>query len=83
MKGSETDFPCYRYLISGAAGNVEGHGTPSDPLPVYTEFVNNTQYGWSKWTFHNSSSLTHQYISSETNEVVDEATLYRDHGLDW
>ncbi|KAK9319470.1 Metallo-dependent phosphatase-like protein [Lipomyces orientalis] len=71
------------YITSGAAGNVEGHGKPKSPLPTFVEYVNSTSFGWSKWTFHNSSSLTHQFISSETNEVMDEATLYKDHGLKW
>ncbi|RLL94785.1 hypothetical protein CFD26_104873 [Aspergillus turcosus] len=71
------------YLTSGAAGNVEGHSKPKSPLPSFVEYVNATSFGWSKWNFHNSSHLTHQFFSSETNEVMDEATLYKDHGLKW
>ncbi|KAJ8098067.1 Metallo-dependent phosphatase-like protein [Lipomyces tetrasporus] len=71
------------YITSGAAGNVEGHGKPKSPLPTFVEYVDSTSFGWSIWTFHNSSSLMHQFISSETNEVMDEATLYKDHGLKW
>lgn len=69
------------YFTSGAAGNFEGHGKPASPPPPFVEFVNHADFGWSKLIFHNSSYLTQQYISSETNEVLDEATLHRDHGV--
>jgi hypothetical protein len=70
------------YITNGAAGNFEGHSF-AKLWPIYTVTVNQKDYGWSKLTFHNSTHLTQQFISSETGEVLDEATLYKDHGLYW
>lgn len=71
------------YITNGAGGNFEGHASADSTWPNYTVVVNNQDYGWSKFTFHNSSYLTQQYISSETGQILDEATLYKDHGLSW
>lgn len=71
------------YITNGAAGNIEGHSTANAPWPNYTVEVNQANFGWSKLTFHNSSYITEQFISSQTNDVLDEATLYKDHGLNW
>ncbi|ANB11048.1 hypothetical protein AWJ20_3844 [Sugiyamaella lignohabitans] len=71
------------YITNGAAGNFEGHSSNSGKNPSYTSIINNSDYGWSKLTFHNSTHLTHDFISSETDQVLDTATLYKDHGLGW
>ena len=69
------------YLSTGAAGSIEGHSKPTTPWPDYAVVINDVDFGWSKLTFHNSSHLTQQFIVSATNEVFDEATLYKDHKL--
>lgn len=67
------------YIVNGAAGNFEGHTTVSK-WADYTAFLNQDQYGWSKLVFHNATHLEHQFISSETGNVVDQTVLYKDHG---
>lgn len=68
------------YLINGAAGNFEGH-SKLDPMPDYTVYYNNTDFGWSKLIFYNRTHLGHQFISSETGQVLDEETLYKEHSF--
>lgn len=71
------------YIVNGAAGNFEDHSSPDSSVPEYSVTINDNSYGWSKLTFYNSTHLGQQFISSETNKIIDEAILYKDHGLDW
>jgi hypothetical protein len=67
------------YITSGAGGNFEGHTSAPSTYPNYTVVINNSDYGWSNLTFYNSTHLGPQFISSETNEILDEAILYKAH----
>jgi hypothetical protein len=71
------------YITNGAAGNVEGHSKPPAVWPSFVQYANGEDFGWSKFIFHNSSYLTEQYYSSDNGTLIDEATLYKDHGLNW
>ena len=101
------------YIVTGAAGHFDGLDSANTPYPSYTQFVNDTLYGYSKVTFHNrthckyldrnqaihkrragerirekivdtfcfasNQTVTHEFISSATNNVLDSATLFKQH----
>lgn len=101
------------YILTGAAGHFDGLDSANTPYPSYTQFVNDTLYGYSKVTFHNRTHrkyldrnqaihkrragerirekiadtfcfasnqiVTHEFISSATNNVLDSATLFKQH----
>ncbi|SPO25050.1 related to acid phosphatase precursor (pH 6-optimum acid phosphatase) [Ustilago trichophora] len=67
------------YILTGAAGHFDGLDNAHMPYPAYTKFVNDTLYGFSRVTFHNKTHLTHDFVSSATNKVLDSATLYKQH----
>jgi hypothetical protein len=69
-------------LLIVPLATLKGHSF-AKMWPIYAVTVKRRDYGRSKLTFHNSTHLTQQFISSETGEVLDEATLYKDHGLNW
>ncbi|KAH8808894.1 Metallo-dependent phosphatase-like protein [Xylogone sp. PMI_703] len=68
------------YIINGAAGHYDGLDSFDLPLQPYHRFglsTENSTYGWSKLTFHNCSHLTHEFVASNNNSVLDSATLYK------
>ncbi|KAL7925999.1 Metallo-dependent phosphatase-like protein [Trichoderma austrokoningii] len=70
------------YITNGAAGHYDGLDTLLSPRQQYSRFsldTNNATYGWSKLTFHNSTHLTHDFVASNNNTVIDSATLYKNH----
>ncbi|EST10219.1 Iron/zinc purple acid phosphatase-like C-terminal domain protein [Kalmanozyma brasiliensis GHG001] len=67
------------YILTGAAGHFDGLDAAKTPFPAYTQFVNDTLYGFSRLTFHNRTHLTHEFVSSKTGSVLDSATLYKQH----
>lgn len=67
------------YILTGAAGHFDGLDSATQPYPAYTKFVNDTLYGFSRVTFHNRTHLTHEFVSSASGQVLDSATLYKEH----
>lgn len=70
------------YITNGAAGHYDGLDTIQTPRQEYSRFgldTTNAVYGWSKLTFHNATHLTHDFIASNNNTVLDSATLYKSH----
>ncbi|OAQ71361.1 metallophosphoesterase [Pochonia chlamydosporia 170] len=68
------------YITNGAAGHYDGLDTFDEPKQKYSRFgldANNATYGWSRLTFHNCSHLTHEFVASNNNSVLDTATLYK------
>lgn len=72
------DNPSYPwYILNGIAGHYDGIDELVYPLPDYTVFAQDTAYGWSKFTVHNCTHLTHEFISSSNDTVLDRATLFK------
>lgn len=69
------------YITNGAAGHYDGLDSLVFPLQKYSRFaldVANGTYGWSRLTFHNCSHMTHEFVSSSNDTVLDSATLFKD-----
>jgi hypothetical protein len=76
---AELDNPRYPwYITNGAAGHYDGLDTLNNRLNRYTRFALDTEYGWSRLTFHNATHLTHDFVASGNGSVLDSATLYKD-----
>ncbi|KAJ5656194.1 hypothetical protein N7507_008144 [Penicillium longicatenatum] len=67
------------YLVNGAAGHYEGLSSLKTPLENYTVEAIDTVYGWSRFTVHNCTHITQDFIASANGTVLDSATLYKDH----
>lgn len=68
------------YITNGAAGHYDGLDSIGNPRQEYSRFAldtSNATYGWSKLTFNNCSHLTHEFIASNNNTVLDTAVLYK------
>merc|ERR1711916_100889 len=64
------------YLVSGAAGNAEGHSTGGSPL-VWTAYKNNSAFGYSSMTIYNSTTMLWEWRAAATDKVVDSFVLTR------
>jgi hypothetical protein len=69
------------YIMNGLAGQFDGPDPIQYPLMPYTDYAENTVYGWSLFTFHNATHLTHEFIMSGNGTIGDTATLIKDHGV--
>ncbi|KAL4921332.1 Metallo-dependent phosphatase-like protein [Aspergillus aurantiobrunneus] len=67
------------YIVSGAAGNIEGLSSISNP-PEFTEFSNDEDYTYSTIRFLDANNLQVDFINSVTGEVLDSSALYKSHG---
>lgn len=67
------------YILNGAAGHYDGMDPLVYPTPDYFEYGFDNTYGWSKFTIHNETHLTHEFIASRNNTVMDSATLFKLH----
>ena len=50
------------YLVNGAAGHYEGLSSYNTPLADYTVKAIDTVYGWSRFTIHNCTHITQDFI---------------------
>ncbi|KAG9244901.1 Metallo-dependent phosphatase-like protein [Calycina marina] len=72
------------YIINGIGGHYGGlnpFNVAKSPYQVYGLSILNATYGWSKLTFHNRTHLTHDFINSSSDAVLDTATLYKSHNF--
>ncbi|KAK3621009.1 hypothetical protein LTR56_023052 [Elasticomyces elasticus] len=67
------------YITNGATGHYDGLDTLDRPFQTYSRYAQDSTYGWSKLTSHNSTHLTQDFIISGNNSVLDSATLYKQH----
>ena len=66
------------HVINGMAGNIESHSTlGDDPVLNYTVVLNQRNYGFSKFTFHNATTATWQYVKGDGSGYGDELTLLK------
>ncbi|KAK9458416.1 Metallo-dependent phosphatase-like protein [Dipodascopsis uninucleata] len=68
------------YILNGAGGHYDGLTTYTLPINNYSAYLQNSTYGWSRLTFHNCTHLTHEFVASGNDTVLDTATLYKAHG---
>lgn len=69
------------YITNGAGGHYDGLDSLQKKRQKYSRFAldqHNTTYGWSRLTFHNCTHMTHEFIASKNDSVLDTATLYKD-----
>jgi hypothetical protein len=69
------------YIVNGVAGHYDGLDTFIPPFVAGHEFgldISNSTFGWSRITYHNCTHMTHEFIASKNNEVLDKATLFKD-----
>jgi len=65
------------YFVNGAAGNVEGHTTgKAKPMTAY---VDDKDYGYSRATVYNSTTLLWQFFHASDNTLGDQVTIYKEH----
>ncbi|CAL5866978.1 uncharacterized protein PFLUO_LOCUS1190 [Penicillium psychrofluorescens] len=57
------------YLVNGAAGHYEGLSTPNTPLQNYTVKAIDTVYGWSRFTVHNCTHITQDFIGESPDAI--------------
>lgn len=65
------------YIVNGAAGHYDGLDTAKKTDEPWLAYWQDTQYGWSKFTVHNASHLTHSFVVSSDNSLLDTQTLYK------
>lgn len=66
------------YLINGAGGHYDGVDLLADPVDGFEVGFDNT-YGWSRFSVHNKTHITHDFVASSNDKVMDSATLYKAH----
>ncbi|KAJ6104278.1 hypothetical protein N7523_010598 [Penicillium sp. IBT 18751x] len=66
------------YITTAAPGHYDGLDNFVSPLKPYAVYAEDTAYGWSKITFHNCTHMTHEFVSSSNNTILDTATLFKD-----
>jgi len=62
------------YLVTGCAGNVEGHEIFQRPQPAYSAFRAAT-YGYSRLTVHNASALLLELVQADTGQEAPPGTV--------
>ncbi|KAK0923077.1 hypothetical protein LTR91_015162 [Friedmanniomyces endolithicus] len=66
------------HIINGMAVNVESHSSiNASKILNITAVLNQYNYGFSKLTFHNATTLTSQYIKGVDGSVGDEITVVK------
>ncbi|KXL43092.1 hypothetical protein M433DRAFT_329780 [Acidomyces richmondensis BFW] len=66
------------HLTNGMAGNIESHSQlGNDPILNITAVLNQIDFGFSKFTFHNASVATWHFIKGVDGSLGDELTLIK------
>jgi hypothetical protein len=66
------------HIINGMAGNIESHSTlGSSSVMNITQVLNQKDYGFSKFTFHNESVATWSFVKGDGSGSGDTLTLIR------
>lgn len=66
------------YIVNGAAGHYDGLDPAEHLGHDYIGYELEGAYGWSLFTVHNCSHLSHEFVFSENNTRVDKQTLFKD-----
>lgn len=84
MKNNQTDpnglnDPAYPwYIVNGAGGHYDGVNKLGQSMHGF-EYGFDSVYGWSRLTVHNKTHLTHEFVASRNDSVLDAATLFKKH----
>lgn len=70
------------YIIAGAAGNIEGL-TSKGSAPAYNAFTDDSHNGYARLTFQDPNHLKVDMIHSTDGSVLDSATLYKAHDVEF
>ncbi len=71
--------PYTTHVVTGAAGNTEGHTTYDATGPAWSRYVNGVDYGISTMTIHNATALTVDFRRAVDGSIADSFTLVRQH----
>ncbi|KAG5357161.1 Acid phosphatase type 7 [Yarrowia sp. C11] len=66
------------YIVNGAAGHYDGVDFAAGGGEEWIAYTMDGHYGWSSFTVHNCSHLTHEFVFSENNTRLDRQTLFKD-----
>ncbi|VVT48658.1 uncharacterized protein SAPINGB_P001887 [Magnusiomyces paraingens] len=69
------------YLVNGAAGHYDGMDDLNKTKPAGFKFGFDNTYGWSRFTVHNETHITHEFVASRNDSVMDTATLFKKHNF--
>lgn len=70
------------YIVAGAAGNIEGLSS-AGTKPAYNAFIDDSHNGYARLTFVDKNNLKVEMIHSTDGGVLDSATLYKKHDVDF
>ena len=65
------------YIVNGAAGHYDGLDSLPKKRAAQSVVGIDSAYGWSRWTVHNCTHLTLEFVASGNGTVLDSATLYK------
>lgn len=65
-------------VVAGAAGNIEGL-SKAGTKPAYTQFVDDTHFGYATFSFKDRTQLQVDFIRSSDGSVLDSSTLVKTH----
>ena len=66
------------YILNGIGGHYDGVDALDYPLPPYVEYAQDSAYGWLRFTVHNCSHLTHEFVVLSNGTALDRQTLFKD-----
>lgn len=66
------------YIVSGAAGNIEGLSSISSK-PDFTQFSNDENYAYATIRFVDESHLRIVFLDVVSGDVLDQSTLFKSH----
>ncbi|KAL2870566.1 purple acid phosphatase family protein [Aspergillus lucknowensis] len=77
-KGME-DPKAPMYIVSGAAGNIEGLSSLGEEQPEFTAFADDESYSYSTIRVLDENNLQVDFVDSVSGEILDSATLFKGH----
>lgn len=63
------------YLVQGAAGSIEGHGSSIPNLKNYTAVYDNKHWGVAKLTIFNQTTILWEFIDADSKNVCDSVWI--------
>lgn len=70
------------YIVNGAAGHYDGVDFADGKKYDWIAHIIDGLYGWSSFTVHNCTHLTHEFVLSGNNTRLDRTTLFKDRQCD-
>lgn len=67
------------YIVSGAAGHYDGLDAMPDSISDESRRLIQGEFGYDEFTIHNRTHMTHAFIASKNDTVLDQQTLYKAH----